>query len=86
MTKGKIFLVDAGPGDPGLLTIRAKELISSAGVVVYDDFAHPDVLTWCRADCEKIAVGRRQQRPAQQQEEIESLLVAGPGRAGRWSG
>jgi uroporphyrinogen-III synthase len=76
MTKGKVFLVGAGPGDPGLVTIRAKELISSAEVVVYDDLANPDLLKWCRADCEKIAVGGHAQRHARPQETIESLLVA----------
>ena len=76
MTKGKVFLVGAGPGDPGLVTCRAKELIASADVVVYDYLVHPELLAWCRADCEKICVGKRPQRHSQPQEEIESLLVA----------
>ena len=78
MTKGKVFLVGTGPGDPGFVTIRAKELISSADVLVYDALAHPDLLTWCREDCEKIDVGRH----ALPREEIDSLL-AGRARAGR---
>ena len=76
MTKGKVFLVGAGPGDPGLVTCRAKELIAAADVVVYDYLVHPELLTWCRADCEKIYVGKRPQRHSLPQEEIESLLVA----------
>jgi uroporphyrinogen III methyltransferase/synthase len=76
MTKGKVFLVGAGPGDPGLVTCRAKELIASADVVVYDYLVHPELLAWCRADCEKIYVGKRPQRHSRPQEEIESILVA----------
>jgi len=82
MTMGKVFLVGAGPGSLGLVTIRAKELISSADVVVYDYLVHPDLLAWCRGDCEKIYVGKRPQRHALPQEEIESLLV-NRARAGR---
>jgi len=76
MTKGKVFLVGAGPGDPGLVTCRAKELIASADVIVYDYLVHPELLAWCRADCEKIYVGKRPQRHARPQDEIEALLVA----------
>jgi uroporphyrinogen III methyltransferase / synthase len=76
MTKGKVYLVGAGPGDPGLVTCRAKELIASADVVVYDYLVHPELLAWCRADCEKIYVGKRPQRHSRPQEEIESILVA----------
>jgi uroporphyrinogen III methyltransferase/synthase len=75
MTKGKVFLVGAGPGDPGLVTCRAKELLAAADVVVYDYLVHPELLAWCRADCEKIYVGKRPQRHSRPQEEIESLLV-----------
>src|ERR1019366_1770860 len=84
-TKGKIFLVGAGPGDPGLVTCRAKELIASADVVVYDYLVHPELLAWCRADCEKIYVGKRPQWHARPQEEIEALLVA-RAEAGREGG
>jgi uroporphyrinogen III methyltransferase / synthase len=76
MTQGKVYLVGAGPGDPGLVTCRAKELIASADVIVYDYLVHPELLTWCRADCEKIYVGKRPQHHARPQEEIEALLVA----------
>ncbi len=82
MTTGIVYLVGAGPGDLGLVTLRAKELISSADVVVYDYLVHPDLLGWCRPDCEKIYVGKRPHRHALPQEEIESLLVA-RAKAGR---
>ena len=82
MTMGIVYLVGAGPGDLGLVTFRAKELIASADVVVYDYLVHPDMLAWCRPECEKIYVGKRPQLHALPQEEIESLLVA-KAKAGR---
>ena len=82
MTKGIVYLVGAGPGDLGLVTFRAKELIASADVVVYDYLVHPDMLAWCRPECEKIYVGKRPQLHALPQEEIEALLVA-RAKAGR---
>ena len=72
----------AGPGNPGLVTFRAKELIASAAVVVYDCPVHRDLLGWCRPDCEKIDVGQRPSSPARPPEEIEALLVA-RAKAGR---
>ena len=82
MTTGIVYLVGAGPGDLGLVTLRGKELIASADVVVYDYLVHPDLLAWCRPDCEKIYVGKRPQWHAQPQAEIEALLVA-KAKAGR---
>jgi len=82
MIKGKVFLVGAGPGDPGLVTCRAKELLAAADVVVYDYLVHPELLSWCRPECEKIYVGKRPQWHSRPQEEIESLLVA-QAQAGR---
>ena len=79
---GKVFFVGAGPGDPGLLTLRARALISSADVVVHDDLLPADVLGWCPTDCEKTHVGQRPSSPALSLEEIGSLLVA-EARAGR---
>lgn len=76
MTNGIVYLVGAGPGDPGLATFRARELLAAADVVVYDYLVHPDLLTWCRAGCEKIYVGKQPHLHAIPQEEIESLLVA----------
>ena len=44
MKKGKCFLVGAGPGDPGLLTLRGSEVLGRAEVVVYDNLANPELL------------------------------------------
>ena len=75
MTEGTVYLVGAGPGDPGLVTVRAKEIISTADVVVYDRLIPDEALTWVRADAELIYVGKLPDRHTLQQEEINQLLV-----------
>ncbi|HEX2188347.1 MAG TPA: uroporphyrinogen-III C-methyltransferase [Longimicrobiaceae bacterium] len=72
---GKVFLVGAGPGDPGLLTIRAAELLARADVVVYDALVGPQVLDRCPADAERVYVGKRGGEHSRTQEEINALLV-----------
>ncbi len=51
---GKVYLVGAGPGDLGLVTLRAKECVENADVIVYDHLATPDMLGWTRDDAEII--------------------------------
>jgi ABC-2 type transport system permease protein len=77
VNKGIVYLIGAGPGDPGLLTIRAKELIEAADVIVYDYLANPRLLDWTRGDAEKIYVGKSAGRHSIPQDEIEELLVRG---------
>ena len=55
---GKVYLVGAGPGDLGLVTLRAKECIESADVIVYDHLANPEILGWARDDAEIIYAGK----------------------------
>lgn len=74
-TAGKVYLIGAGPGDPGLLTIRARELIERADVLVYDYLANPLLLQWARSDAEKLYVGKSAGRHSIPQDEIEELLV-----------
>ena len=58
MNKGMVFLVGAGPDDPGLLTLRGKELLETAEVLVYDRLASREFLELVPAGCEKIYVGK----------------------------
>jgi uroporphyrinogen III methyltransferase/synthase len=72
--KGKVYLVGAGPGDPGLVTLRAKECIESADVIVYDHLANPDALGWAGDGAEIIYAGK-QSGESHTQKEITSLLI-----------
>jgi uroporphyrinogen III methyltransferase/synthase len=79
---GVVYLVGAGPGDPGLITARAIELIESADVILHDRLIPSGALDACRGDAELVYVGKRPGEAAMPQEEIESLMVA-RARAGR---
>ncbi|MGQ9524452.1 MAG: uroporphyrinogen-III C-methyltransferase [Armatimonadota bacterium] len=72
---GKVFLVGAGPGDPGLLTLRGAEVLAAADCVVYDRLANPRLLQLARQDAELIYVGKQASRHAMPQAEINALLV-----------
>ncbi|MGY8718756.1 MAG: uroporphyrinogen-III C-methyltransferase, partial [Verrucomicrobiia bacterium] len=72
---GMVYLVGAGPGDLGLVTLRARELIQRADVLVYDYLVHPDLVDWVRSRCEVIYVGKKAGFHSMPQEEIEALLV-----------
>src|SRR5207302_7713805 len=56
---GKVYLVGAGPGDLGLVTLRAKERIERADVIVYDHLANPEMLGWARDDAEIVYAGKK---------------------------
>ncbi len=76
MTKaGTCFLVGAGPGDLGLVTLRAKECIESADVLVYDALSNPDLLSWTKPGCEKIYVGKRAKDHSVPQDDINRIIV-----------
>lgn len=79
---GRVYLVGAGPGDPGLMTVRGMELLKSADVVVYDRLVNVDILVCARDDAELIDVGKKQGRHRVTQQEINALLIA-HARAGR---
>ncbi|WP_035614422.1 uroporphyrinogen-III C-methyltransferase [Haloferula sp. BvORR071] len=74
-TSGICYLVGAGPGDPGLVTVRAKELVERADVLVYDALSSPVILSWARKDCEKINAGKRAKDHTLTQDEINALIV-----------
>jgi uroporphyrinogen III methyltransferase/synthase len=72
---GVVYLVGAGPGDPGLLTVRAIELIASADVILHDRLIPPGALDGARDDAELIYVGKQPGDPAMPQTDIESLMI-----------
>jgi uroporphyrinogen III methyltransferase/synthase len=71
---GIVYLVGAGPGDPGLLTLRGAELLRSADVVVYDYLSNPQLLAHC-PEAETIYVGKKAAHHSMTQEQINALLV-----------
>lgn len=74
--RSTVYLIGAGPGDTGLLTLRGKELLETCDVVVYDYLAAEELLAFARADAELIYVGKMGGDHTLPQEEISSLLVA----------
>lgn len=75
MNTGIVYLLGAGPGDPGLMTLRGKELICSADVLVYDALVSSEFLAWAPPGSEIIYVGKRASKHALPQEEINELLI-----------
>jgi len=71
-----VFLVGAGPGDPGLLTARALELIAAADVILYDRLIGAGALDGARADAELVFVGKEGGGASVPQERTETLMVA----------
>jgi uroporphyrinogen III methyltransferase/synthase len=80
--RGIVHLVGAGPGDPGLLTARALELIATADVILHDRLIPESALDGAREDAQLVYVGKRPGRPSIPQSQIDALLVE-HGRAGR---
>lgn len=73
---GKVYLVGAGPGDPGLLTLKGKQALERADCIVYDLLVNEDLLRWCRPEAEKVCARRHNGQAALSQEEINGLLVS----------
>jgi uroporphyrin-III C-methyltransferase len=73
--KGKVFLVGAGPGDPGLMTLRGMELLRRADAVVYDSLVNEALLKEAGPGAELIDVGKRGAHHKMEQEDINRLLV-----------
>jgi uroporphyrinogen III methyltransferase/synthase len=70
---GMVAIVGAGPGDPGLLTVRARQLLDGAEVVVHDALVSVEILRGLRGEC--IDVGKRRGKHVAEQEQINQLLV-----------
>ncbi len=73
---GKVYLVGAGPGDPGLFTLKGKLALEQADCVIYDILANDALLRFARPECERIFVGKLGVDPAIRQGEINKLLVS----------
>src|SRR5438477_10622528 len=81
MSRPAVYLIGAGPGDPGLITVRGMHCLAAADVVLYDHLVHPRLLRHARADAEKIDVGGAAPQPLEQ--EAICYLLAEKAREGR---
>jgi len=77
---GRVYLIGAGPGDPGLITVKGREALGEASVVVYDYLANRGLLEYARPDAELIYVGKKGGGPGgalheMEQDEINALLA-----------
>jgi len=72
---GICYLAGAGPGDPGLVTLKTQRCIREADVIVYDALCSSELLAWAKSDCKKISVGKRGSSQKLSQDEINALLV-----------
>jgi uroporphyrinogen III methyltransferase/synthase len=71
----KVYLVGAGPGDPGLLTLKGRDLLAVADCVIYDNLVNPEILRFAADDAELIYAGKRHGSCAMPQEAINATLV-----------
>ena len=74
-TPGKVYLIGAGPGDPGLITVKGQEILRRAEVIIYDYLANPVLLNLAPQGAERIYVGKRSGCHHFPQEEITRLLL-----------
>lgn len=72
---GCVWLIGAGPGDPWLITVRGRELLGRADVVLYDALSHPALLDWCRPGAELRSVGKRYGARSPDQAWITAQLI-----------
>jgi uroporphyrin-III C-methyltransferase/precorrin-2 dehydrogenase/sirohydrochlorin ferrochelatase len=74
--RGEAYLVGAGPGSIDLITIRGRQLLASADVVLYDRLVNAELLQYARRDAELICVGKTPRRPSISQRQLNRLLVS----------
>lgn len=72
---GKVYLIGAGPGDPGLITVKGLECVQKADVIIYDYLANERLLDHRRPDAELIYVGKQGSRHTLPQDEINALII-----------
>lgn len=73
---GTVYLVGAGPGDPGLITVKAVDCLKKADVVVYDYLANPKFLNLAPARAKRVYAGKKGASHSKEQEEINALMIA----------
>lgn len=73
---GKVYIVGAGPGDPKLLTLKGKDCLEISDVIIYDYLANEMLLSYARADAEKIYVGKKGGEKTYSQEKINELMIS----------
>jgi uroporphyrin-III C-methyltransferase len=83
VTAGCVFIVGAGPGDPGLMTVRGLDLLRGAEVVVYDRLVNPKLLDEAPLGCRRIFAGKACGTHTMPQSELNALLIAEAGRGQR---
>jgi len=76
MKKGIVYLVGAGPGDPGLITVKGADCLRKADIVVYDYLANPVLLNLAPLQSKKLYVGKKGATHSAEQQDINALLVA----------
>lgn len=74
-SRGKLYLIGAGPGDPDLLTVKAVRVLGECDVILYDRLVNEGVLNYARAEAERIYVGKRQGEQEPVQAHIFSLIL-----------
>jgi uroporphyrin-III C-methyltransferase len=72
---GKVYLVGAGPGDPGLLTIKAYKALKKCDVVIYDALVNPEILEYISPEAERVFIGPSRHKSRITQREIELLMI-----------
>lgn len=72
---GRVYLLGAGPGDPELITVRARRRLQEADLVLYDALVHPDLLALCKPGASLEFVGKRAGRASERQSDINARLV-----------
>lgn len=76
MTTGKVFIVGAGPGDPELITLKAKRAIEEADIILYDRLINPTLLSYAKAAATLVFAGKEPNHHTMTQDEINAALVA----------
>ena len=83
---GKVYLVGAGPGDPGLLTLRGAECLRTADVVLYDYLASPELVVGLGPNVELVCLGKHGHGRLLSQAEINERMVREACRGRQWCG